>query len=99
MAIDPQGDAALISVANKPLTWLVGGPNSVIQNNTFTGAAAAVPTCGFSCTTMTDMALEVRSGAVAVTNNSFTNLRRVVNFSRPLRRACCSRRCRSPATS
>lgn len=79
MKIDPQGDTTLISVSNRALVWLIGGPSNVVENTVFDGGSW-VPTCGSTCTTMPDNALEVRTGGVEVTNNSFTNFRRTANF-------------------
>ncbi|MHB1139715.1 MAG: PKD domain-containing protein [Microthrixaceae bacterium] len=79
MAISPQGDTTLISVANRALVWLLGGASNVVENTVFDGGNW-VPTCSSTCTTMPDNALEVRSGGVEVRNNSFTNFRRTANF-------------------
>ena len=74
--IDPQGDAALISASYKPLVWLIGGASTVVENNVFVGGASYDPDCNSACTPMTDVGLEVRSGAVSISDNSFTIFRR-----------------------
>jgi PKD repeat protein len=79
MAVDPQGDTTLQSVSNQALVWLVGGPDTVVENSVFVGGNHT-PTCTSTCAAMADNALEIRSGHIRVEDNSFANFRRAVNF-------------------
>jgi hypothetical protein len=76
MKVDPQGDATLIAAGNRPLVRLLGSPGgTVIKDTVFTGGDL-VPSCGASCTTMTDQAIWVLSGDITYENNLFENFRR-----------------------
>ncbi len=73
--IDPQGDPALIAPNTHHLVGLFGGNDVKVVNNRFNGGEWT-PDCDYSCTTMTDAAVMVRSGTYEVANNSFANFRR-----------------------
>jgi hypothetical protein len=78
--IDPQGDASLLSASTHHLVALFGGPDVKVQNNIFNGGPYDAA-CGYTCTTMTDSALNVQSGTFAVTGNLFTNFRSPIDIS------------------
>lgn len=78
--IDPQGDASLLSASTHHLVALFGGPNVQVTNNVFDGGPYD-PACGYTCTTMTDSALNIQSGAFTVRGNLFTNFRAPVDIS------------------
>ncbi|MFN7147970.1 MAG: PKD domain-containing protein [Microthrixaceae bacterium] len=78
--IDPTSDPALLTNATAMVN-VFGGPTVSIVNNVFTGAAAFVPTCGFTCTDMADSAIQVRGGVIDISDNAFVNWRRPVNLT------------------
>ncbi len=81
--IDPQGDTALISASTAPLVWLRGGTNVEITNNIFSGGPFD-PACSYTCTTMTDYAVQVNSGNVTLAENRVENFRRPININQAL---------------
>jgi PKD repeat protein len=78
--IDPTSDPALLTNATAMVN-VYGGPSVSIVNNVFTGAEAYVPTCGFTCTSMADYAVQVRGGSIDISDNAFVNWRRPVNLT------------------
>lgn len=78
MRIDPQGDAALISLSAIAFVSVFGG-NVSVTNTVFYGGAF-VSNCSYNCTTMSDYAFSVKSGTVAFNDNSVQNFRRPVNI-------------------
>ena len=76
-SIDPQGDSSLLTPDTLNLIALYGGSDVEIVNNRLNGGTWN-PLCSYSCTTMADSAILVRSGSYLVSNN------RVENFRRPL---------------
>ncbi len=78
--IDPQGDTTLLSASTYHLVSLFGGPDVTVANNVFDGGPFD-PACGYTCTTMTDAALNIQSGTFTVTGNLFTDFRAPIDIS------------------
>lgn len=78
--IDPQGDTTLLSASTFHLVSLFGGPDVKVQNNIFDGGPFD-PACGYTCTTMTDSALNIQSGTFTVSGNLFTDFRTPIDIS------------------
>lgn len=76
--IDPSSDPAL-NLNATAIVNIFGGTNVSIVNNLFTGAATFAPNCGYTCTDMGDYAIQVRGGAIDISENAFVNWRRPVN--------------------
>ena len=64
----------------QPLVWIHGGPTVSIVNNVMSGGPF-VPNCTYTCTTMTDYAVTVRSGDIDISDNRIENFRRPVNVN------------------
>jgi len=78
--VNPTSDPTLLTNATGIIN-IFGGPTVSIVNNVFTGGAAFVPNCGFTCTAMGDYAMEIRGGDIDVSENRFVNWRRPLNFT------------------
>jgi hypothetical protein len=79
LRIDPQGDASLVAASAVPLVWLQGGTTTLVHDSVFDGGTYASD-CSYTCTTMTDAALDARSGAITVRDNLITDFRRPLNI-------------------
>ncbi len=78
-SVDPQGDTTLLTPNTHNLISLFGGTDVKIVNNIITGGPYD-PACSYTCTTMADSAVMVRSGTYVVADNLVTNFRRPLDI-------------------
>ncbi len=77
--VDPQGDTTLLAPDTFNLISLFGGNDVQVKNNIIRGGDY-VPGCSYTCTTMTDGAVLIRSGTYNVQNNLVENFRRPLDI-------------------